>query len=53
MKLISKSHGQKGETSLMYIVVAVLIVAGVIYAVKYYQDRNRDIVIHVPHVEVH
>ena len=53
MNLMKKINGQKGEANMLYVVVAILIVVGVFYALKHYQDRNHDIVIHVPHVEVH
>lgn len=53
MNLISKTNAQKGETNMGYIVVGILIAIGVFFAIKYFHDRNNDITIHMPKIEVH
>ena len=52
MKLMNKSNGQKGAASLAYIALGILITIGSIYMINRYQDRNHNITIHVPKVEV-
>lgn len=52
MKLI-KSLSPKGETSLGYIAVGVLIALAVLFAFKYHDDHKNDITIHPPHIDVH
>lgn len=47
-----KSKDRKGAASLTYIALGILITLGAIYAINHYQDRNHDITIHVPKVEV-
>ena len=48
-----KNKNQKGETNTYYIFLGVLLTIGLLFAVKYFHDRNNDIDIHVPRVEVH
>ena len=52
MRLISEKNGQRGEAGMMFVLVAVVITIGIYYGIQHYQDRNHDITIHVPHVEV-
>jgi hypothetical protein len=44
---------QKGETKLFYILIGAALTIGVIFLVDHYYHGDRDIDIHVPHVEVH
>jgi len=44
---------KKGEGNLYYIVVGALLAIGILYSIKYYHDRDNDITVHIPHVEVH
>jgi len=53
MKLIGGKISQKGETNFLYVVLGVFLAIGAIVAVKYYQDREHNITIHVPTVEAH
>lgn len=52
MKLI-KGLTSKGETSVVYIALGVLIALAIIFAVKYHDDHKNDITIHPPHIDVH
>ena len=53
MKSTGKKFGQKGALNLTSIVAGVLIVIAILAAVKYFHDRDNDITIHLPKVEVH
>jgi len=53
MKLMVKSNNQKGVSNMYFVVVGVLITVGVFFAIKYFQDRNNDITIHLPKIEAH
>jgi hypothetical protein len=53
MKLLGKSNGQKGEATTYYVVLGFLIAVGVFAAVKYFHDRDNDINVHLPRIEVH
>ncbi len=53
MSIFRKKNSEKGETNSYYIIVGVLLTICVIAAAKYFHDRNNDVEIHVPHVEVH
>jgi hypothetical protein len=53
MKLMDKGNSQKGQTGLMTILVVVGLGVGVFFLIKHYKNRNNDIVIHIPKVEVH
>ena len=53
MKLANKSNAQKGQTGLLTILVVVGLGVGIFYLINHYKNRNNDIVIHVPKVEVH
>ncbi len=44
---------KKGEGNFYYIATGILVAFLILAGIKYYQDRNNDITIHVPHVEVH
>lgn len=52
MKLTHQTINQKGQTNMYYVVVGIVITLGVLFAVKYFHDRDNDIVIHPPHIEV-
>jgi hypothetical protein len=47
-----KKAGQKGAGNLYYIVMGAVIVLVGLSAVKYFHDRDNDITIHIPKVEV-
>ena len=51
MNPISKRNNQKGETSANFLVLGVLIVLGVVCALKYLQYRSDVITIHLPRIE--
>jgi len=53
MKFTGGYRGQKGEAKFVYILLGVTLTIAVIFLVHYFQDRNQDVVVHVPHVEVH
>jgi hypothetical protein len=53
MNLMKKVKSQKGQTNVGYVLVGVVITVCVLFAIKYYQDRNHDVTIHVPQIEVH
>jgi hypothetical protein len=59
MKQISKgsrqggSKNQKGQTTTYAVVIGFLIAVGLFVMVKYFHDRDNDITIHLPKVEVH
>ena len=59
MKLIRKPGrlgvrgNQKGQTTTYAVVLGFLIAVGLFVAVKYFHDRDNDITIHLPKVEVH
>lgn len=59
MKLIRKPGrlgvlgNERGETTTYAIVLGFLIAVLLFVAVKYFHDRNNDITIHLPRVEVH
>jgi len=50
---MGKSTCQKGGGSLYSFVVGALLAIVVLAAVKYFHDRDNDINIHLPKVEVH
>lgn len=52
MNITGTSPAPKGGAKLVPILAWVLIAAGVLFAVKYFQDRNNDITIRLPKVEV-
>ena len=52
MKLMNKGNAQKGQSGLLTIMVVVGIGVGVYFLAKHYENRNNDIVIHVPQVKV-
>ena len=43
----------KGYTNSYVPLTAVLLVAGLIFGIWYYNEHRNDIVIHPPHIEVH
>lgn len=45
--------GKKGESNLYYIAMGVLVTFLILAGVKYFHDRDNDVTIHLPHVEVH
>ena len=51
MNPISKKKNQKGDTSANFLVLGVLIVLGVVCALKYLQYRSDVITIHLPGIE--
>jgi low temperature requirement protein LtrA len=59
MTLIRKSGrlgglgNEKGETTTYAVVLGFLIAVLLFVVVKYFHDRNNDITIHLPRVEVH
>jgi hypothetical protein len=53
MKRLGKKEGQKGEATTYYVVMGFLIAVGVFAAVKYFHDRDNDINVHLPRIEVH
>jgi hypothetical protein len=53
MKLMGKNTGSKGGGNLYSIVVGALVVIAILAAIKYFHDRDNDITIHLPKVEVH
>jgi low temperature requirement protein LtrA len=53
MGLTDKINGQKGESTTYYVVLGFLIAVGLFVAVKYFHDRDNDITVHLPKVEVH
>lgn len=52
MKFTRTSRVQRGGAKLVSLLVWALIAIGVLFAVKYFQDRNNDITIRLPKVEV-
>ena len=44
---------EKGQASIFYIFLGVVIAFVAIIAFNYYHDRNTDFRIHVPRIEVH
>ena len=53
MKFMVKINGQKGESTTYYVVLGFLIAVGLFVVVKYFHDRDNDITVHLPKVEVH
>ncbi|HTC21857.1 MAG TPA: hypothetical protein VK859_13460 [bacterium] len=53
MKISGKSSNQKGESTTYYVVLGFLIAVGLFVTVKYFHDRDNDITVHLPKVEVH
>jgi seryl-tRNA synthetase len=53
MKFLGKYRNQKGEAKLVYILTGIGLTIAVIFLIQYYQDHRQDVVVHVPHVEVH
>ena len=53
MKFKDNKINQKGETNFLYVVLGVLLTLVVIVGIKYYQDRDHNITIHVPTVDAH
>ncbi len=53
MKLFEKNNSQKGEATTYYVVLGFLIAVGVFVAVKYFHDRDNDVTVHLPRIEVH
>jgi hypothetical protein len=47
------SNNQKGQTTTYAVVVGFLAAVSLFVAIKYFHDRNNDIVVHIPKVEVH
>lgn len=52
MKLIGKSSAQKGQSGIVSVLVVIAIGFGVYFVVNHYKNRNNDIVIHVPQIQV-
>jgi hypothetical protein len=50
MKLFQNA---KGQTNYYVPLTAVIIVAGLIFGIWYYNSHRNDIVIHPPHIDVH
>jgi hypothetical protein len=48
-----KPMGEKGSGNVNSIVMGVLLVIAVLAAIKYFHDRDNDVTIHLPNVEVH
>ena len=53
MKHNPKSKTKKGAAPLAYILAGVVITIGILFALWTYQQRNHDVVVHVPTVDVH
>ncbi len=49
----NRSKNQKGQTTTYAVVLGFLIAVGLFVAIKYFYDRDNDINIHLPRVEVH
>ena len=50
---MNKSKQQKGDMDLSSILMVMVIAVGIYFTIQYFKNRNNDIVIHVPKVEVH
>ena len=48
-----KPMGEKGDGNLYSIVAVALLIIVVFAATKYFHDRDNDITVHLPRVEVH
>ena len=53
MSLMGKNKGPKGGGNLSSVVAGALVVIAILAAIKYFHDRDNDITIHLPQVEVH
>ena len=53
MELLKKNNGQKAQTGFLTIVIVLALAVGVFFVVKHYKDKNNNITIHIPKVEVH
>jgi hypothetical protein len=52
MGSIDNNVSSKGRARLYYILVGMALMAGIIYILAYLHDRDSDIIINVPKVEV-
>jgi hypothetical protein len=53
MKHNPKAKTKKGAAPLAYVLVGVVITVGILLAIWTFQQRNHDITVHVPTVDVH
>jgi hypothetical protein len=53
VNLLQKQSNQKGQTSFFYVILALALVVLAYYAIKHFKDKNNNITIHIPKVEVH
>ena len=53
MNYFGKNAPPKGGASMSYIVIGVLLALAVVFAVKYFHDRDNGAVIQLPKVDVH
>ncbi len=53
MEHMDNNGNQNGGSQIYYVIVGILIAIGIFFAVKDYHDRNGDVTIHIPRVEVH
>ncbi|GEM_PF-2611455 len=49
----NKNQAQRGETGLSAVLLAAVILVGIYFTFQYFKNRNNDVVIHVPKIEVH
>ena len=48
-----KTKSEKGEMSLNFLLLGILIIFGTVFAFRYFQDRSNDITIHLPVITSH
>ena len=53
MKITNRNNSQKGGTNIGFVLMGIAITLVVMFAITHFKDRNNDITIHLPKIEVH